>query len=127
MSGQISLCQAVFAGLGGFTAGQLASTSSSRWALGMASAGGLLAAVLGVVVAVPTLRLAGLPLALATLAFALLADNILFPNAWVGNGASGVTVPRPAPGPVSFAAPRSFFVLARGHPGDGGRRGEAGR
>ena len=51
--------------------------------LGMV-AGGLLAAGLGVVVALPTLRLAGLPLALATLAFALLADNILFPNSWIG-------------------------------------------
>ena len=49
-------------------------------------------------VAIPTLRLAGLPLALATLAFALLADNILFPNSWIGNGASGVTLPRPSAG-----------------------------
>ncbi len=111
MSGQISLCQATFAGFGGFVAGQLAVHYGLPVVLGMV-AGGLLAALLGVIVAVPTLRLAGLPLALATLAFALLADNILFPNSWIGNGATGVTVPRPTLGPVSFAASRSFFVLS---------------
>jgi branched-subunit amino acid ABC-type transport system permease component len=111
MTGQISLCQASFAGLGGFMAGQLANNFGLPVGLGMV-AGGLLAALLGVVVAVPTLHLAGLPLALATLAFALLADNILFPNAWIGNGAGGVTVPRPSAGPVSFAAPKPFFLLS---------------
>jgi branched-chain amino acid transport system permease protein len=113
MSGQISLCQATFAGLGGFTAGQLADHYGLPVVLGMV-AGGILAALLGVIVAVPTLRLAGLSLALATLAFALLADNILFPNSWIGNGAGGVTVPRPSAGPVNFAAPRSFFLLSLG-------------
>ncbi|HVC65983.1 MAG TPA: ABC transporter permease [Acidimicrobiales bacterium] len=111
MTGQISLCQATFAGLGGFVAGQLANHVGLPVVLGML-AGGLLAAGLGVLVALPTLRLAGLPLALATLAFALLADNILFPNSWIGNGAGGVTVPRPSAGPVSFAAAKPFFLLS---------------
>ncbi len=111
MTGQISLCQATFAGLGGFMAGQLANNFGLPIVLGMV-AGGLLAACLGVVVALPTLRLAGLPLALATLAFALLADNILFPNSWVGNGAGGITLPRPSAGPVSFAAAKPFFLLS---------------
>jgi len=111
MTGQISLCQATFAGLGGFMAGQLANNFGLPIVLGMV-AGGLLAAGLGVVVALPTLRLAGLPLALATLAFALLADNILFPNSWVGNGAGGITLPRPSAGPVSFAAAKPFFLLS---------------
>jgi ABC-type branched-subunit amino acid transport system permease subunit len=111
MTGQISLCQATFAGLGGFMAGQLANHFGLPIVLGMV-AGGLLAAVLGVLVAIPTLRLAGLPLALATLAFALLADNILFPNSWIGNGASGVTLPRPSAGSVSFASARPFFLLS---------------
>jgi len=111
MTGQISLCQATFAGLGGFMAGQLANHVGLPVVVGMV-AGGLLAAGLGVLVAIPTLQLAGLPLALATLAFALLADNILFPNSWIGNGAGGVTVPRPSAGPVSFAAAKPFFLLS---------------
>ncbi len=111
MSGQISLCQASFAGLGGFAAGQFAHHFDLSVLAGMV-AGGAMAAVLGVIVALPTLRLAGLPLALATLAFALLADNILFPVSWIGNGATGVIVPRPEIGPISFDASRSFFVLS---------------
>ncbi len=111
MSGLISLCQATFAGLGGFVAGQLAVHFGLPVMIGVI-AGGLLAALLGVVVAIPTLRLAGLSLALATLAFALLADNILFPVSWVGNGAGGVTVPRPSAGPISFAAAKPFFLLS---------------
>ncbi|MDA8342788.1 MAG: ABC transporter permease [Actinomycetota bacterium] len=111
MSGQISLCQASFAGLGGFVAGQLA--TQMGWPVLVAGvAGGALAALLGVIVALPTLRLAGLPLALATLAFALLADNVLFPVSWLGDGASGVRLPRPSIGPVRFAAARPFFILA---------------
>jgi branched-subunit amino acid ABC-type transport system permease component len=111
MSGQISLCQASFAGLGGFAAGQLAQHLDLSVIVGLV-VGGAVAAVLGVIVALPTLRLAGLPLALATLAFALLADNILFPVTWIGNGATGVIVPRPELGPISFNASRSFFVLS---------------
>lgn len=111
MSGQISLCQAAFAGVGGFTAGQLAIHLDTSVLVGVVL-GGLAAALLGIIVALPTLRLAGLPLALATLAFALLADNILFPLSWVGSGAGGVVVPRPELGPVSFEAPKSFFILA---------------
>jgi len=82
MTGQISLCQASFAGLGGFMAGQLANNFGLPVGLGMV-AGGLLAALLGVVVAVPTLHLAGLPLALATLAFALLSVVVLAISAGV--------------------------------------------
>jgi len=111
MSGQISLCQATFAGLGGFAAGQLAEHYGLSVLVGLI-AGGLVAALLGVIVALPTLRLIGLPLALATLAFALLADNVLFPNSWIGDGATGVIVPRPSVGPISFGASRSFFLLS---------------
>ena len=111
MSGQISLCQAAFAGVGGFAAGQLA--TQMGWPVLVAGvAGGAAAALLGVIVALPTLRLAGLPLALATLAFALLADNVVFPVSWLGDGASGVRIPRPSVGPVRFTASRPFFLLA---------------
>jgi ABC-type branched-subunit amino acid transport system permease subunit len=77
MSGQISLCQATFAGVGAFTAGQLANHFSVSILLGIILAG-IASAAVGVVVALPALRLGGLALALATLAFGLLADNIGF-------------------------------------------------
>jgi len=111
MGGQISLCQAVFAGAGAFTAGQLATHFDVPVMIGTI-AGGLLAAVVGAVVALPTLRLGGIALAMLTLSFALVADNVLFAYPWAGNGASGVTVPRPTIVGLSFAGNGAFFWLA---------------
>lgn len=110
MSGQISLCQMTFAGFGAFTAAQLA--TNHGWPFMMAMlAGAVAAAACGLVVALPALRLAGLYLALATLAFAIMADEFLFPLKQIGNGEIGISVPRPTIGPVDFAADRSFFLL----------------
>ncbi|HEX4540628.1 MAG TPA: ABC transporter permease [Acidimicrobiales bacterium] len=107
MSGQISLCQASFAGIGAFTAGQLATQFNINFIVGMII-GGVVAGAAGALVAIPTLRLRGLYLALATLAFALLASNVLFPQSWLGNGDTGVSVPRPG----GFSGNRAFFLLA---------------
>ncbi|HTT86474.1 MAG TPA: ABC transporter permease [Acidimicrobiales bacterium] len=95
MAGQLSLCQATFAGVGGFTAGQLATHFGMPVLVG-ALLGGLLAAFVGVLVALPALRLSGLPLTLVTLAFAIFADQVLFQYNWSGGGDTGVNVPRPS-------------------------------
>jgi branched-subunit amino acid ABC-type transport system permease component len=111
MSGQISLCQASFAAVGAFTAGQLATHFGTALLLGVV-AGGVLAGIVGFVVAVPSLRLGGIALALLTLSFALLGDNVLFQYPWSGNGAAGLSVPRPTIGAVNFAGSGAFFWLA---------------
>lgn len=111
LSGQISLCQMTFAGVGAFTAGQLGLHHNTPFMLGMV-AGAALAAVLGALVAIPALRLGGVFLALATLAFALMADNVVFPLDSVGGGQAGLAVPRPQMLGVDFTADRSFFLLA---------------
>ena len=64
--GQVSLCQYTFLGVGAFTMGKVAGGGGS-W-LGLLAAVGICAA-LGMLVALPALRLRGLYLALATLAF----------------------------------------------------------
>jgi len=110
MSGQISLCQASFAGVGAFTAGQLASHLGLSVLLG-AVVGGLLAAVVGTVVAIIAIRVSGLLLALVTLAFALFCDQLLFQYSWSGGGLTGVTVPRPVVGSVNFGSDRAFLFL----------------
>ena len=111
MGGQISLCQATFAGVGAFTVGQLAMHFGTSVLLGTV-VGGVLAGALGAVVALPVLRVGGIAVGLLTLSFALLADNVLFLYSWTGNGATGLTVPRPMVGPVSFAGTGAFFWLA---------------
>lgn len=111
MSGQISLCQAAFAAIGAFTAGQLATHFGTAVLVG-AIAGGALAAAVGALISLPGLRLGGIALALLTLSFALLCDNVLFQYSWSGNGASGLIVPRPLIAGVSFAGTGAFFFLA---------------
>ena len=111
MSGQISLCQMAFAGAGAFAAGQLAMHFDVSVLVGMLI-GGVAAACLGALVALPALRLGGLALAIATLAFGFLADFIGFQYSWSGNGDNGVTVPRPRIGSVDFTSDRTFFLLA---------------
>jgi len=111
MSGQISLCQAAFAGVGAFCAGQLAMHFNMPVLAGTLL-GGILAAAVGAVVALPTLRLGGIALALLTLSFALVADNVLFVYPWAGNGASGVVIPRPTLFGASLAGNGAFFGLA---------------
>jgi branched-chain amino acid transport system permease protein len=110
LSGQISLCQMTFAGFGAFTAGQLATNHGWPFLIAML-AGGVVAAGCGLIVALPSLRLAGLYLALATLAFAIMADQFLFPLKGIGGGEAGLDVPRPKVGPIDFGADRSFFLL----------------
>jgi len=113
MGGQLSLCQATFAGVGAFTAAQLAIHHGVPILLG-AVLGALAAMAVGALGALPALRLRGLPLALLTLSLALLADNAVFPYSWAGGPATGLDVPRPQIGSVSLATTSSkgFFVLA---------------
>jgi branched-chain amino acid transport system permease protein len=110
MSGQLSLCQSTFAGIGGFTAGQLASHHGLPVLLG-ALLGGALAAAVGSVVSLTVSRVSGLLLTLVTLAFALFADNVLFQFSWTSGGLQGITMPRPQIGSISFASDRSFLIL----------------
>ena len=76
MSGQVSLCQMAFAGIGGFGAGQLAIHFNFPVLLGALLGAGI-AAVVGAVIAVIAIRISGLALALFTLAFALLCLSLI--------------------------------------------------
>lgn len=111
-AGQVSLCQATFAGVGAFTAGQLATNHGVPILTG-AIAGALVATGAGLIAVLPALRLRGLALSLSTLTFALLADAIAFPTAWIGGPPTGLTVPRPMIGSISFAtdSTKAFFAL----------------
>ncbi|MFM8302761.1 MAG: ABC transporter permease, partial [Actinomycetota bacterium] len=94
LGGQVSLGQAAFAGIGGYTTANLAAESGLPVLLALAI-GVVFAVVVGVLLAIPGLRLGGIFLTLATLAFALMAQNIVFTNASVAGGPEGLDVPRP--------------------------------
>jgi branched-subunit amino acid ABC-type transport system permease component len=113
MGGIVSLCQATFAAIGAFTTAQLVEHAGLD-VLTAAVLGSLLAAAVGAVVAIPALRLRGIYLALVTLAFAIMFENILVPQAWVSGGIRSLRVPRPIVGPVDFEDQRAFLLLVIG-------------
>jgi branched-chain amino acid transport system permease protein len=107
MAGQISLAQATFAAVGGFTTAQLFERLDVPVLVSLL-AGTVLAAIVGAILAIPVLRLGGIYLALATLAFALMFDSILVPVDWIG----GAGVPTAAPRPGFIDDDHAFFVFA---------------
>lgn len=113
MGGQVSLCQASFAAIGAFTTAQLVNRFDTP-VLVTILAGTVLAAVVGAMLAVPALRLGGIYLSLATLAFALMFESVLVPLHWVSGGDLPLKVPRPLVGPVDFANEKAFFLLCLG-------------
>lgn len=91
MAGQLSLCQATLAGVGAFTAAQLAHHLGLSMLLG-GLVGAVLAAAVAVVLAILSLRLKGLGLALMTLAAALFFDNTVFAQSSISNGQGGLSL-----------------------------------
>jgi branched-subunit amino acid ABC-type transport system permease component len=110
LGGVVSLCQATFAAVGGFATAQLVDRLGLD-VLTAALVGALIAAAVGLVVAMPALRLRGIYLALVTLAFAIMFENILVPQEWVSGGTSSLRVPRPTIGPIDFEDQRAFLLL----------------
>jgi branched-chain amino acid transport system permease protein len=110
-AGQISLAQFSFVGVGAFTAGHLAGSHGQHF-LFAALMGMLFAIPLGLVVGLVSLRLSGLYLALATLAFALVMDAVVFNRNDVSGGLTGITVPRPDFFGISFTSRAALYELA---------------
>ena len=106
MGGQISLCQATFAAVGGFTTAQLGDNFGSP--LLSLVVGIVFATIVGALIAIPSLRLGGIYLALATLAFALMFDSVLVPQEWLGGG----TLPPQSPRPGFLDGNQAFFVFS---------------
>jgi branched-chain amino acid transport system permease protein len=106
-AGPVSLCQMTFAGIG---AAAMYHFGRSGSVVGLFAAL-VFAGVVGVVVALPALRLRGLYLALATMAFATLMDNMVFPTSTLFTAAGAVTVHRPVLFGLHFVSNRSYVVF----------------
>jgi ABC-type branched-subunit amino acid transport system permease subunit len=109
MAGEISLCQATFAGVGAFATAQFVSVFNLS-VLPTLFIGALVAAAVGAIVAIPLLRLGGIFLSLGTLAVALVFETVIVPRGWVSGGARPITVPRP----VGFVDDQNFLLLCVG-------------
>lgn len=110
-AGQISLGHAAF-----FAAGAYAETLllTHGWPFPLTLvAAGVLAGAVGVAIGLPALRLSGIYLAIATLAFAFIVEEVLARWESVTNGNNGLNVPLARLGPVSLdPSGRLFYYVA---------------
>jgi branched-chain amino acid transport system permease protein len=111
LGGMLSLSPAAFAAIGAFTTGQIV-TATGVPVIPALFVGAAVSAAVGAVIALPVVRLDGVYLALATLAFALMFESVLVPLGWVSGGAVPLRVPRPLIGPFDLADDRLFLLFA---------------
>jgi branched-chain amino acid transport system permease protein len=92
--GLISLCQITLAGIGAFGTARLA--AEAGWPVWLAIlVGGLIAVPFGLLVALPSLRIGDLYLALLTLGFALLIEQFIWTRNEYENFGAGLHIDRP--------------------------------
>ena len=95
-TGQISVGHAAFMSVGAYTAANLAVKFDLPFWITL-PAGGLMAALIGAIVGIPSLRIRGLYLAIATLAGQLIIEWVINHTPAISGGAqASIQVPRPA-------------------------------
>ncbi|MFH0916466.1 MAG: branched-chain amino acid ABC transporter permease [bacterium] len=113
-AGQISLGQAAFVGIGAYGAAVLTTRLGFDPWLAMALAA-LLAAVIAGLVGMPTLKLKGHYLAMATLGVNEIVYILLVQLKGLTNGTDGITgIPSLAIGALDFRSPRAYHLLVWG-------------
>jgi branched-subunit amino acid ABC-type transport system permease component len=107
-SGQLSLCHASFLALGATTLGHL-THAGVPWPIALILSG-VLTMPAGALVAIPAIRLSGLYLALATLGFGILMQDVVF-GSWLMFGTNAeVTANRPQLGFITASDKSLYFV-----------------
>jgi branched-chain amino acid transport system permease protein len=109
-AGQVSLGHAAFFAAGAYTETILLQ-HGWPFPLTLVAAAGL-AAVVGVAIGLPALRLSGIYLAIATLAFAFIVEEALARWESVTNGNNGLTVPPARLGPLELPPTGPLFYYA---------------
>ena len=108
LSGQVSLMQMSFVGIGAVLAGKLPDGLPFPIMLAIAA---IVAGIVGLVVALPAVRLRGIYLALSTLAFAIFMEKVVFGHRNVLGGAKTLSVERPSLFGLDVTSERAMFVL----------------
>ena len=110
MAGQISIGHAGFWALGAYGAAIAMAKFGVPFILAI-FIGGAIAGVFGALVALPALRVTGHYLAIATLAFAILVQQVLFEWESVTGGRQGLAVPRPSLFGYELESDFSYYYL----------------
>lgn len=109
-TGQISLGHAAFIGIGGYTSAILVTRLGFSFWLSIPFAG-LVAAAAGLVIGIPSLRVKGLYLCIATLAAQFIFEFIFVHWESMTNGITGINVPPPAIGGFEFDTEKRFYWI----------------
>jgi ABC-type branched-subunit amino acid transport system ATPase component/branched-subunit amino acid ABC-type transport system permease component len=107
LSGQVSLCHVAFAAIGACALGHLVKDLHFPWAAALLCAG-LIAVPIGVLLAIPAIRLTGLYLALATFGFGVTLTYMFYTQDFMfGSTGLGTDVARPH----GFTGDKSYYYL----------------
>ena len=107
-AGQVSIGHGAFLGVGAFASALLGQRLGMPFWLSVPLAG-VVAAVVGMVFGIPSARIKGLYLAVATLAAQVIIEWVLARPAVAGTGS--VPAPRPSLGPVDFNDDRAYYYI----------------
>ena len=111
-AGQLSLAQAAFWGVGAYTSAILTTQLGLPVWAGMFAAF-FVAAFFGILLGIPTLKLSGHYLAMATIGFGIILQLILVNAIWLTNGSDGIPkIPSPWIGSFELKDPGTFFYVA---------------
>jgi branched-chain amino acid transport system permease protein len=110
-TGQVSIGHGAFMSVGAYTAANLATRLDSPWPVNLL-AGGLMAAAVGAVVGIPSLRIKGLYLAIATLAGQLIIEWTINHVTFISGGVqASIEVPRPRLGAMVLDTQRDMYYF----------------
>ncbi len=110
-TGQVSIGHGAFMSVGAYTAANLATRLGSPWPVNLL-AGGLMAALVGAVVGIPSLRIKGLYLAIATLAGQLIIEWTINHVTFISGGVqASIEVARPRVGPMVLSSQRDMYYF----------------
>src|SRR5467141_3527462 len=110
-TGQVSIGHGAFMSVGAYTAANLAIRLDSPWPVNLL-AGGLMAALIGAIVGIPSLRIKGLYLAIATLAGQLIIEWTINHVTFISGGVqASIEVARPRLGRMVLSSQRDMYYF----------------
>jgi branched-chain amino acid transport system permease protein len=110
-TGLVSIGHGAFMSVGAYTAANFANRLDSPWPVNLV-AGGLMAALIGAIVGIPSLRIKGLYLAIATLAGQLIIEWTINHVTFISGGVqASIDVARPRLGPVVLDTQRDLYYF----------------
>jgi branched-chain amino acid transport system permease protein len=109
-TGQISLGHAAFIGVGGYATAIIVTSLNVPFWIALPAAG-LVSAGAGLIIGIPSLRVKGLYLCIATLAAQFIFEYLFLHLEFLTRGIRGINVPPPRLGSLVFDTEKSFYYI----------------